>query len=171
MTSKRDIQRGVVLTQAHHDYAKGMTAYSFFKVNNQATSNDLVQDTFIKTWGYLVRGGDVVIMKAFLYRILNHLIIDEYRKNKTTPLDLLLENGYEPSVENPSEHLFNVFDGKLAVLLIQDLPIKYRKVMRLRYVQDLSIKEISLITGQSKNAVAVQTHRGLIKLKALYNRK
>ena len=41
--------------------------------------------------------------------------------------------------------------------------------MRLRYAKDLSLKEISLITGQSRNTTAVQVHRGLEKLKFLYN--
>jgi len=41
--------------------------------------------------------------------------------------------------------------------------------MEMRYARDLSLKEISLIAGQSKNAMAVQTHRGLAKLKLLYN--
>jgi len=38
----------------------------------------------------------------------------------------------------------------------------------MKYVQDLSLKEISLLTGKSKNAVAVQLHRGLEKFKQLY---
>ena len=146
-----------------------MNSYSFFKVHNHATSDDLVQDTFIKTWSYLAKGGKIEIMKAFLYHILNQLIIDEYRKHKATSLDVLLEKGYEPSVDH-SERVFNVFDGKAALLLIQHLPTKYQTVMRMRYAQDLSLREISLITGQSTNAVAVQAHRGLIKLKKLYNR-
>jgi len=108
-------------------------------------------------------------MKPFLYHILNQLIIDEYRKSKSSSLDVLLEKGFEPEYDH-SERIFNVFDGKAALLLIQYLPAKYEKVMRMRYAQDLSLKEISLITGQSRNAVAVQAHRGLIKLKKLYNR-
>ena len=109
-------------------------------------------------------------MKAFLYHILNNLIVDEYRKHKATSLDVLLEKGYEPSTGR-SGHLSDVFDGKAALLLIQYLPVKYQKVMRMRYAQDLSLTEISLLTGQSKNTVAVQAHRGLEKLKVLYNRK
>jgi len=42
-------------------------------------------------------------------------------------------------------------------------------VMKMRYMQNLSLKEIALITGQSKNATAVQVHRGLKKLKQFYN--
>jgi RNA polymerase sigma-70 factor (ECF subfamily) len=114
-----------------------------------------------------VKGGKVDIMKAFLYHVLNNLIVDEYRKRKTTSLDVLLEKGYEPSVDD-SERLLNVLDGKSALFLTQRLPEKYRKVMRMRYMQELSLKEMSLITGQSKNAIAVQLHRGLEKLKLLY---
>ena len=108
-------------------------------------------------------------MKAFLYHVLNHLIVDEYRKHKSTSLDALLEKGFEPSTGN-SNRLFSVVDGKEAFLLIGRLPEKYQKVMHMRYVRDLSLKEMSVITGQSKNTIAVQLHRGLEKLKVLYSK-
>ncbi len=107
-------------------------------------------------------------MKAFLYHVLNNLIVDEYRKRKTTSLDTLLEKGFEPVVDDSSKRLMNILDGKAATLLISELPEMYRKVMKMKYIQDLSIKEISLIIGQSKNATTVQLHRGLEKLKLLY---
>jgi len=157
------------MTVAHHSYGKDLQTRALFKTQDYTTSQDLVQDTFTKTWGYLLRGGKIDTMKAFLYHILNNLIIDEYRKRKhvTTSLDVLLEKGYEPRASH-SERLFDVLDGKAALLMIAHLPPAYQKVMRMRYVQDLSLKEMSLITGQSKNAMAVQVHRGLAKLKALY---
>ena len=167
--SKQKNEQEGVLTAAHHDYERGMNSYAFFKTHNHTTGDDLVQDTFIKTWAYLVKGGKIDLMKAFLYHILNQLIIDEYRKQKTSSLDVLLKKGFEPSFDH-SERMGNTFDGKAAMLLIQYLPAKYRSVMRMRYAQDLSLKEISLITGQSRNTVAVQAHRGLVKLKILYNR-
>lgn len=168
MTPEQETQQQNVLTGAHKDYEKGMNAYSFFKVQNRATSADLVQDTFMKTWSYLVKGGKIDVMKAFLYHILNNLIVDEYRKHKMTSLDVLLEKGFEPSVDR-SESLLNILDGKEALILIQRLPLGYQKVMRMKYVQDLSLQEMSLLTGQTKNTVAVQLHRGLGKLKLLYN--
>lgn len=168
MPSRRQTeQRQAVLTVAHGDFAKRMNTYAFFKTHNQAVSEDLVQDTFMKTWKYLVRGGKIEMMKSFLYHVLNNLIVDEYRKNTTTSLDILLEKGYEPS-RDYSESLLDVLDGKAAIILIQRLPERYKKVMRMRYVQSLTLEEISLITGQSKNTVAVQLHRGLEKLKLLY---
>ena len=168
MTPKQEGQRKAVLTSAHHDFEKGLNLHAFFKVHNRAIGEDLVQDTFMKTWAYLVKGGKIDMMKAFLYHILNNLIVDEYRKHKTTSLDILLEKGFEPSAGD-SGRLFDVLDGKVAIILIQRLPKTYQKVMQMRYVQDLSLKEMSFITGQSKNTIAVQLHRGLEKLKLLYN--
>ena len=168
MTPKQRIQQQAVLTLAHHNHGSGLASYAFFKMHNRATSEDLVQDTFMKTWRYLVRGGKIDVMKAFLYHILNDLIVDEYRKHKATSLDVLIEKGFEPSGGDHTR-LFDVLDGKGALLLIQRLPVIYQKVMRMRYIQNLSLKEMSLVTGQSKNTIAVQAHRGLEKLKLLYN--
>lgn len=165
---KKDIQDR--MTEAHFDFAKGLNARAFFKTQNHSTGEDLVQDTFMKTWKYLVKGGKIDIMKAFLYHILNHLIIDEYRKRKTTSLEVLIEKGFEPRTQE-HESLTDILDGKMAIILIKLLPVEYQKVMHMKYVQDLSLKDIALLTGSTKNAVAVKTHRGLEKLKILYQPK
>ena len=159
--------KSVELTGAHHDYEKGLNKHAFFKISNRGVSEELVQDTFIKTWAYLVKGGKVDVMKAFLYHILNNLIVDEYRRRKNASLDVLLEKGFEPAARE-HETMIDLLDGKAALLLIARIPKKYQRVMRMRYVQDLSLKEMSVITGQTKNALAVQAHRGLEKLKILY---
>jgi RNA polymerase sigma-70 factor (ECF subfamily) len=168
MTPKQEVERQAVLSSAHIDYAKGLRSHAFFKLNSHAMSDDLVQDTFTKTWRYLARDGKIDVMKAFLYHILNNLIVDEYRKRKLLSLDTLLTKGYEPSADY-SDRLIDTLDGKTALLLIQRLPVMYQKVMRMRYMQDLSLAEMSLVTGQSRNTIAVQLHRGLAKLKLLYN--
>ncbi|MFA6554303.1 MAG: RNA polymerase sigma factor [Candidatus Paceibacterota bacterium] len=171
MTIERKISINKELTVAHHNYNKGLNSYALFKTQDGAVGEDMVQDTFLKTWKYLIKGGKINIMKAFLYHILNNLIIDEYRKrrNKATSLDTLLEKDFEVGDDN-SEHLVNFLDGKKAILLIKQLPEVYKKVIRMRYVQDLSLKEMSLLTGQTKNALAVKVHRGLEKLKVLYGK-
>jgi RNA polymerase sigma-70 factor (ECF subfamily) len=157
-----------MLAKAHLDYEKKLNVRAFFKLSDHELSEDLVQQTFMKTWVYLVKGGKIDIMRAFLYHILNDLIIDEYRRHKSTSLNVLQEKGFEPSGDN-SERLFNYLDGKALLLLIRRLPDTYQKVMYMRYVQELSIKEMAILTNQSKNAVTVQTHRGLKKLKLLYS--
>ena len=156
------------LTLAFHNHQKELIFFAFSKTQNREMSEDLIQQTFMKTWIYLVKQGKIDLMKAFLYHVLKNLIVDQYRKPKTVSLDALLLKGFEPKAGDP-QRLINFIDGKAALGLIQQLPKKYQKVMEMRYAQDLSLKEISLITGQSKNSMAVQTHRGLVKLKLLYN--
>ncbi|MDO8742170.1 MAG: RNA polymerase sigma factor [bacterium] len=156
-----------VLTNAYHDNEKGLKKYAFFKLHDRDRSEDLVQDTFLKTWRYLIRGGKIDLAKAFLYHILNNLIVDEYRKRKTISLDGLLEKGFAPRANGP-ESSSDMGDSRTALLLLEQLPERYKKVLHLRYVQGLSLKEISLITGQSKNVIAVQVHRGLAKIRHLY---
>jgi RNA polymerase sigma-70 factor (ECF subfamily) len=166
--NKKEIERQkVILDTAHKDFEKGLHKYSFYKTQNQSRSQDLVQDTFLKTWKYILGGGNIILMKAFLYRILNNLIIDEYRKHKTTSLDTLIENGFDISTDETSR-LFNFIDGKSATKLISKLPKKYREILSMRFAKDLSFKEMAKITGQSKNSMAVQAHRGMQKLKTLH---
>jgi RNA polymerase sigma-70 factor, ECF subfamily len=170
MTNEQRTEQKVLMTAAHHSYVVGLNSHAFFKLSNKARSEDLVQDTFVKTWKYLVKGGKIEIMKAFLYHVLNQLIIDQYRKHDTDSLDAMVEKGFDPGIDN-SEKLFNMLDGKKALFLIQRLPEKYQKVMRMRFVQELSFKEMSLVTGETKNALAVKVYRGLEKLKLIFNSK
>jgi len=167
MNKDEEAKQQQILTVAHRDNQRGMNALAYFKVHNHEISEDMVQTAFLKSWNYIVKGGKIEIMKAFLYHILNNLIVDEYRKHKTTSLDVLIEKGFEPGTDN-TNNIINNLDGKMASFLIDKLPEKYKKVIKMKYMQNLSLKEISLISGQTKNAIAVQLHRGLEKLKLLY---
>ena len=156
-----------IFIQAYGDHEQALLRRSFFKVNNKALADDLVQNTFLKTWEYLVKGGNIDSMKAFLFHALNNLIIDEYRKQKPVSLDILTEGGFQVAIDD-SERLFNIIDGKTAIMLLPLLADKYRNVVAMRYVQDMPLKEIAAATNQSQNTVAVQIHRGVGKLAILF---
>lgn len=172
ITPKEQKKTHLLLTNqfndAYHDYARGLNTRAQYKLRNTATSEDLVQATFMKTWLYLVRGGKVDVMRAFLYHILNGLIVDEYRKRKLLSLDTLMEKGFDIGTTEFEQYL-DIDDGKNAIRLIALLPIKYQHIMRMRYLEDLSLSEMSVITGKTKNTMAVQAHRGLEKLKSIYS--
>jgi RNA polymerase sigma-70 factor (ECF subfamily) len=156
-----------VLTKAHHDFSRELIRFANMKVSNAALSDDLVQDTFMKTWEYLQNTGKIDLMRAFLYHVLNCLIVDEYRKKKALSLDLLVENGFELEAIN-SENIFNTIDEKALLLLIKKLPEKYRNVITMRYTKDMSLVEMSTIAHRPPNTMSVQVHRGVVKLRALY---
>ncbi len=168
MTTKQIVQQEL-FTMAYQQYEKSLRWHAFFRLRDRAASQDLVQNTFMKAWNYITEGGQIYKMKAFLYKILNNLIVDEYRKHKTESLDSLVEkNKFQEPMVADHERMADVFDGKMAISLIEQLPSKFRKIIDLRYLKDLSIEEISLATGDSKNAVTVQAYRGRQKLRLLY---
>jgi len=166
MTHAQETQRLTRFTVAHHDLEKGLNRYAYFKVHNHAIGEELVQDAFAKTWSYLMKGSTIAVMKPFLYNILNNGIVDEYRKHTMSSLDVLLEKGFEPS-DGCAMNIGNMLDGKAALLLIPLLPEPYAGIVRMRYAEDLSLEEISLLTGKTKNAIAVQACRGIEKLRTL----
>ncbi|MES2966323.1 MAG: RNA polymerase sigma factor [Patescibacteria group bacterium] len=168
--SKETIQLQNVLSSAHTEFEQGLLKHARFKVSDSGTCDDLVQDTFLKTWVYMVKAGKINLMKPFLYHVLNCLIIDEYRKKKSVSLDVLIENGFEIE-EDVLERTINQLDGQAAVSLIETLPVAYQKIISLRYIDDFSLSEIAVETGLTKNLVAVQSHRGLEKLRTLYEER
>lgn len=166
MTVEQKYKLEGVFNSAYQKYYKSLVARAFFKLGDRVLGEDLVQTTFMKVWDYLMQGNQIQLMQSFLYRILNNLIIDEYRKRKTSSLDELVESGFEPVAEG-SENIPEILDGKKAMSLITSLPERYRDVMDMRYMQDLSLQKISELTGKTTNCVSVQAHRGLSLLKDL----
>src|SRR4051812_3946577 len=130
MTTLQIQRQQALFTQAYMDYEKLLTARASFKVRNRDVGKDLVQATFMKAWNYIMHGGEVAKMKSFLYYILNNLIIDEYRKHKTVSLDVLMETGSEPS-EDVSERLCDIYDGQKIIAMMDELPDKYKELVRM----------------------------------------
>lgn len=156
-----------LFAKAYQDHEKNLLVRSFSKISDRDLADDLVQETFLKTWTYLVKSGNVTSMKAFLFHVLNGLIIDEYRKKKPVSLETLSEGGFEVAVDN-SERMINTIDGRAALLLIPLLPKKYQVVVTMRFLDELTLDEIAIKTKQCKNTVSVQVHRGLEKLAVLF---
>ena len=159
-----------IFQQAYQDHSDAIFRYCLFKISDHEKALDLTQDTFMKTWRYMEGGGEIDNIRAFLYRTAGNLIIDEYRRRKyNESLETLSEEtGFEPSVddtERVSEHL----DGVRAIELISQIPETYGEVIFMRYVQELSLKEIAEITGDTENAIAVRIHRGIGKLQKIFN--
>ena len=152
---------------AYTSYVKGLSHRARYKVNDPERANELVQDTFLKIWLHIIGQEKIDSMKSLLYYILNHLIIDEYRKRKPVSLEVLAEKGFEVWTDD-TDRLFNKIDAGFVVLLMPKMTERYRQVVTLRYLDERSLQEISERTRQSKKTVAVQIHRGLEQLAVLF---
>jgi RNA polymerase sigma-70 factor (ECF subfamily) len=167
MTSQKEISLKDTLATAYETFEKGLLVHAKFRISDPAMCDELVQDTFIKTWNYLLREGKIDLMKPFLYHILNCLIIDEYRRHKNFSLDRLISDGFDIRDDVIERHI-NELDGEALAKLITSLPAPYASMLQMRYIEDLTLKEIADKTGCTKNTAAVQVHRGLAKLRTLY---
>ena len=160
------------LAQAHEDFSDMLLRRAFFKVHNKGLSEDLVQETFLKTWKYIIKGGEISTMKAFLYHILNNLIIDEYRKqrNQASSLDHLTDSGFDISTEEHT-HRGESIDLITATEYINQLPEKYKNVVHMKIILSMSTEEIAHELKRTKNNVTVQIHRGLKHIQLLHKKR
>jgi len=130
-----------------------------------------VHDAFTKVWSYVRGGYEIDNFRPFLYKVLNNLIIDEYRKKKEFSLDKLLEadgvdeGSFDELSENTVEKLAATIDGRKAFELLAEVPDEYREVIIYRFVDQLGPKEISDLTEETENVVSVRIHRGLKMLR------
>ncbi|MDP3697721.1 MAG: RNA polymerase sigma factor [Candidatus Taylorbacteria bacterium] len=162
MTQDNDIMER--FTKAYEELSDAIFRHCWFKIGDREKAKDLMQDTFTKSWQYIAEGATVNNFKSFLYRVANNLIIDEYRKKKELSLDRLQEDGFEPGFDDRHKNE-NRIDAQFAISAINQLDEKYREVILMRYIDELSPKEIAEITGESENNVSVRLHRGINQLK------
>lgn len=151
---------------AHDTYADALFRHCYFRVYDRELAKDLVQETFCRTWTYLSQGKEVENIRAFLYRVLHNVIVDEIRRKKPLSLDQLVEEGFSPKDESLPD-----LEQRLVVKdIVQKLRLldeSYRDIIQMRFIDDLSPKEISTALGVSENVVSVRIHRGINKLRQL----
>jgi len=156
---------------AFHQYNDALFRHAFVRLSNREKAIDLVHDTFTKVWGYMRSGHEVDQYRPFLYKVLNNLIVDEYRKRKEASLDALFEKEgvdegtFEELSESNTEALAATIDGRQAMDLVYTLPDSYREVLVMRFVDGLGPKEMSELIEVSENVISVRLHRGLKMLR------
>jgi RNA polymerase sigma-70 factor, ECF subfamily len=151
---------------AYDQFADQLFMHVLFRVSDRETALDLTQEAFVKTWEYLASGKEVGNIRPFLYKVANNLIIDHYRKKKSDSLDALQEGGFDMA-SNDNERIVTASEGKIAIEAIGMLDEKYRQVVMLRYIDELSPREIAEVIGESENAVSVRINRSIKKLKEI----
>ena len=151
----------------YDEFADSIFRHCYFRVNSRELAEDLTQESFMRMWNQLMGPTPIDNPKALLYRIAGNLIIDFYRKKKETSLDALAEGGYDPVGED--EHSILAYAAAQEALgLLKKLEPPYREVLSMRYVDGLPPGDIADILGETENAVSVRIHRGMQKLKQLF---
>jgi RNA polymerase sigma-70 factor (ECF subfamily) len=78
----------------------------------------------------------------------------------------LIEKGFSPKIDE-REKTENYFSGREILKIINSLDEKYRDVIVMKYIDDLSSKEIASILDETENNIYVMIHRGFEKVKKI----
>lgn len=153
-------------------------AFIMSKVKHKSIAEDVFQDTFIKVINSLQKGNynEEGKFLPWVMRIAYNLVIDHFRKQSkirnvrpTEEFNIfdLINNGYRGQDE---EMIRKGVHSDLNIL-IKDLPQDQMEVLRMRYFEDMSFKDISEITGVSINTALGRMRYALINIRNLANQR
>lgn len=148
-------------------------------VRNRELSEDIFQDTFIKAIATIQQGRYVESGKflAWVNRIAHNLIIDHFRreKNENTfsadAVDYDIVNNSKLSEKSIEDIWSNEQVLADVVHLIDLLPTSQQKVIRMRYFEDLSFKEIAEKTNVSINTALGRMRYALLNMRRIATEK
>ena len=138
-------------------------------VRNVDDAEDLTMEAFSKAFKNLSKFKKDFNFSTWLFRIATNHTIDFIRKKKleTTSLDssYIDDNGesvgrdVEDSDLNPQEAAIKKQKVELMRLFVNKLPVKYQRLVRLRYFKELNYEEISKELNAPLGTVKAQLHR------------
>ena len=155
-------------------HVNALSAFAYRLAQDAADAADLVQATYMKAYRFInsyERGSNA---KAWLFRILKNVFINEYRKRKNTPntVDysevILLEENEAADVPvylDLRHELFAHLLGDEVTQAINGLPVNFRLVLLLCDIEGFTYEEISKITDVPIGTVRSRLHRARNQLK------
>lgn len=165
-------------TQLVERYEAKLGRYIFrlARLENE-TTEDLLQEVFIKVYKNLNDFDDSFSFSSWIYRITHNEVMSFLRNMKVRPkivhpkseeVDTEFINLLPDDTDLPAE-LAKKELGEKVRDAVYNLPDKYREVLVLRYLEDKSYDEISDILRKSVNSVTVLVNRAKKRLKKQLN--
>ena len=148
--------------------------FIYAKVGNRDISDDIFQDTFIKVIKTLKANtyNEEGKFLPWVMRIAHNLTIDYFRHAKKMPFQRETD---EYSIFNFMSDSSLTIEGQIiegqiesdVQKLIESLPEDQQEVLKLRYYDDLSFKEIADLTGVSINTALGRMRYAVINLRKI----
>ncbi len=137
---------------------------------NEGDADDLVQDTYMKAYRFWDKFEEGSNCRAWLFKIMTNLFINNYRAKSRSPQIVDLEDvdddflfGHLSALgpaENPEKLFFDkVFDDDVKAA-IDELPDDFKMVIVLSFLEGFSYQEIADISGLQIGTVKSRLHRG-----------
>lgn len=132
-------------------------AYSYVKNSDDAL--DIVQESIAKA---LASRGEIKYVKTWFYRIVVNTAITFL--NRSQRIVDIGEAVQGPQAKSQLVQTDSYRDSDLQAAL-DALPVKYREVVVLRFFEDLTLAEISVVLGINENTVKTRLYTALDKLR------
>lgn len=144
--------------------AARLRAFIRRRVSDDATADDLTQETLLKVYRSRSALRDGQRLEAWLYRIARTTLIDFYRRRKPTaefPAALAAE------ADDEADDIAQFRQAVTATTrrFLEALPEAYREPVRLAELEGLPLAKIALRSGLSLTAVKSRVQRGRAMLK------
>lgn len=141
----------------------------FRMLGNRQEAEDLAQEAFVRAYVNIRSFNIQMKFSTWLYRIATNLCIDRLRKKKPDYyLDaevagtegLNMYSQIASDIAKPEEEVESLELQETIQVEIMKLPEKYRSVIVLKYIEELSLKEVSEILDLPVGTVKTRIHRG-----------
>lgn len=161
-------------------YQDKLYLMAFRMLGNRQEAEDVTQEAFLRVYRNLDRYDEGLKFSTWIYRIATNLCIDRLRKRKATysldaeSVDHEGLDGYAviPSDDRtPESEMLLTETQRIVREAIETLPAKYKSVMVLRYLHDLSLQEIGEVLDMPVTTVKTRVHRGREFLRKKLERK
>jgi RNA polymerase sigma-70 factor (ECF subfamily) len=143
------------------DFSTKLRAFVRRRVRDDATADDLTQETLLKVYRSRATLRDGERLEAWLYRIARRTLADHYRRQRPgeeLPADLIGESTAS------SDPVTTTMMGTVRYFL-EELPERYREPVRLAEYEGLPLAKIALRLGLSLTATKSRVRRGRQMLK------
>ncbi len=149
-------------------YKDRIVGYIFKYTRDIERSEEIAQEVFIRVFRSKDRYSVKAKFSTFIYRIAMNLSFNEVRDRKRRKTDATEEfPTLSREKDNPEMKVAKDETEKLVLKGINQLPPRYREVVMLCDLENLSYKEASKILDISVGTVQSRLSRGRIKLKQI----
>jgi len=112
-------------------------------VRNKSDEDDLVQETFLKAWRHLSSFRSDASFRTWISRVATNEVLQQYRRDRRTPIGPggAGLDACASQAESPHEVLVRVQARQTIRAAVANIPEKYRQVLILRDLDELTTRE------------------------------
>jgi len=156
----------------YQNFRDKIYSFIFFKVSSKDDALELTQEVFLKVWNYLQKEStkEVENFQALLYTIARATIAGHYqdrsRQHEIVEGDIAdIDYKISDTDESPDAQLdIKIRTEKILSKIDQLDNTEFKQVIELRYIQDLSHRDIAQIMDKTEGNIRVILHRAIKKL-------